>query len=74
MVTARHLYGNPYGYAAPTERTQRAARLEKLQCQLEAKMQALARAHKLRRNKQASLIMADIRNIRNAIFMEGPPT
>ena len=74
MATARHLYGNPYGYAQPTERKQRAARLEKLQSQLDALTVTLARAHKLRRNKQASSIEAEIKTIRNAIFKEGPPT
>jgi hypothetical protein len=48
---ARHTCGNPYGYAATTARTQRAERMLTLQSRLADQMQALARAHRLRRNK-----------------------
>jgi hypothetical protein len=65
--------GNLYGSAVITARTQRAERLMKLQSRLADQMQALARAHKLRRNKSASLIEAEIKTTRNAIFREGPP-
>jgi hypothetical protein len=70
---ARHTCGNPYGYAATTARTQRAERLLTLQSRLDGQMQDLARAHRLLRNKEASLITNEIKTTRNAIFREGPP-
>lgn len=66
--------GNLYGSAVITARTQRAERLMKLQSQLADQMQALARAHRLLRNKEASLITNEIKTTRNAIFREGPPS
>jgi hypothetical protein len=73
LAMGSHTCGNPYGYAAITARTQRAERLLTLQSRLADQMQALARAHRLRRNKSASLIEAEIKTTRNAIFREGPP-